>query len=281
MRPTTLGVIGLGAIGGSVAWQAARAGIPRVVGYTTHPPDGAAALRAGAVTELARDPVSVAQHADFLVLAAPPEPTLELLRAVADTVSDRRAYCTDVTSVKAPVMALAQELALAPVFAGSHPFAGTHESGFRAARPDRFAGQVVYVTPLEDGERAAREVADFWQRVLGAEVVTVSAGRHDAVLARTSHLPQAVASALAVALARHGPDGARYGSGALSTTRLAASNAALWTEVLLLNRDHVCDALTEFDAGLVELREALTAGDAGRVRHWLETGLAWRSRHRT
>ena len=277
MLPDTLGVIGLGAIGGSVAWQAARSGVKRIVGFSPVPREGASAIRVGAVTEIAADANRVVAASDLTVIAAPAQATLVLLDELASALTSRAGYCTDVSSVKAPVVATAGELGLAAQFAGSHPLAGTHESGFSAATSDLFRGKVIYVTPIPGGEVAAREVADFWERVMSATVVTVDASDHDAALAWTSHLPQVVASALAAALSNKGPRGAAIGSGARSTTRLAASNVEMWTDILLLNKNNVLDALEGMDQEIQELRKAISNDDANTIGSWLEAGRKWRA----
>lgn len=276
MRPETLGVIGLGAIGGSVAWRAAQAGVPRIIGYSPLPAEGVAALKAGAITEVAERPQRVVHAADLVVLAAPPGATLNLLQELRQDLLQRERWCTDVTSVKHPVVALAERLGLERVFAGSHPLAGTHESGFAAAKPSLLEGAVVYVTPLVRGERAGEEIADFWAGVCGADPVVWDAAEHDRVLAWTSHLPQAVASALAAALARAGPKAVTLGTGARDTTRLAASDPQLWHDVLLLNRQALLTALDAVEAELGQLRHALTTGNGAELLAWLEAGRTWR-----
>jgi prephenate dehydrogenase len=276
VRPETLGVIGLGAIGGSVAWRAAQAGVPRVIGYSPLPAEGVAALKAGAITEVAERPQRVVDAADLVVLAAPPAANLRLLRDLQGDLLRRGRWCTDVTSVKRPLVDLAERLGLEQVFAGSHPLAGTHESGFAAAKPSMLEGAVVYVTPLSRGERAAQEVADFWAGVCGAQPVTCDAAEHDRMLAWTSHLPQAVASALAAALSRAGPRAVTVGAGARDTTRVAASDPGLWHDVLLLNREAVLSALDAVEGELGRLRRALTTGNGADLSAWLETGRTWR-----
>ncbi len=278
MRPECLGVIGLGAIGGSVAWRAAQAGVRRIVGYSPLPAEGVAALKAGAITEVAERPQRVVEAADLVVLAAPPGANLRLLCDLQRDLQRRGRLCTDVTSVKRPVVELAQRLGLERVFAGSHPLAGTHESGFAAAKPSLLDGAVVYVTPLAGGERAGEEVADYWAGVHGAQPVTCEAAEHDRILAWTSHLPQAVASALAAALSRAGPRAVTVGPGARDTTRLAASDPRLWHDVLLLNREALLSALDAMEGELGRLRHALTTGDGAELSAWLEAGRAWRRR---
>jgi prephenate dehydrogenase len=261
-----------------VAWRAAQAGVPRIIGYSPQPAEGVAALKVGAITEVAERPQRVVDAADLVVLAAPPGANLRLLRDLQGDLLRSGCWCTDVTSVKQPVVELAERLGLERVFAGSHPLAGTHESGFAAAKASMLEGAVVYVTPLGRGARAGEEVADYWASVCGADPVICDAAEHDRVLAWTSHLPQAVASALAAALSRAGPRAVTVGPGARDTTRLAASDPGLWHDVLLLNREPLLSALDAVEGELGRLRQALTTGNGAELSAWLETGRAWRRR---
>jgi prephenate dehydrogenase len=271
-----LGVIGLGALGGSVAWQATRSGVPNVIGYARDRRDGAAALRSGAITELATRARAVLERAELTVLAGPPKANLTILRQHADLVRERACLVTDVTSVKGPILDLAIALHLGGRFVGSHPLRGTHRSGFDAARPDLLSGAVVFVVPVKGHDDSAGEVADFWASVYGASPVWISADQHDRLMGWTSHLPQVVSSALAVALARAAQQTTSYGSGLREVTRLAASSSEMWRDILLMNRDALDPALTGLEAALRELRLALNARDAAAVEGWLEEGARFR-----
>ena len=277
MRPSSLAVIGLGAIGGSLAWQARRAGIGRVVGYSPSRGDGVAALRASAVSEVADSPVRAVRGAELVVLAVPPGPTLDLIGRLASSL-EPGAILTDVCSVKAPVMARAADCGLGDRFAGSHPLAGTHDSGFLAARPDRLLGCVVYVceSASADGARAARGVMRFWEEVFEAQPILISAEAHDRQLAWTSHLPQAVAYALAKSLADRRLGGVSYGTGARDTTRLAASSPDMWLDILLQNRDSLVEALSSVEGRVGDLRRLIEAGDRTGLEHYLETAREFR-----
>ncbi len=275
MRPTRLGIIGLGAIGGSLARQAKRAGVPKVLGWSPLSSERAAAASQGALDDAPATAREVAHAVDLLVLAAPPAANLDLLASLAPHLQNG-ALVTDVGSVKRGIVAKAEALGLAARFAGSHPLAGTHRRGFEASRADLFTGAVVYVTATAGGEGAAREIEHFWETVCGAHAVMVDAERHDAQLAVTSHVPQVVASVLGNYLARRAPPGAGLGPGARDTTRLAASDAALWTEILLLNRDVLLPALRALEEPLGEIERALEAGDATALKAWLATASDWR-----
>ena len=279
VRPHTLGLIGLGAIGGSVARQAKLAGVPAVLGWSPEPAERAAAAQQGALDDAPPRAADVARAADLLVLAAPPAANLAQLEALAPHLRPGT-FVTDVGSVKRAIVERAARLGFAARFAGSHPLAGTHRRGFEASRGDLFRGVLVYVTPCggAGGEGAAREIADFWQTVLEAHPVALDAARHDAQVAATSHVPQVVASLLAHFLARHAPPGAALGPGAKDTTRLAASDPALWTEILLMNRDELLPALRSLEEPLGAVQRALEMGDAPALRAWLARAADWRRR---
>ena len=277
MHPSSLAVIGLGAIGGSLAWQSRLAGVPRVMGYSPEPAEGVQALKASAITELADTPARAARGADLVVLAVPPQATLDLLAPVAAAL-EPGAILTDVCSVKAPVIEQAVAAGCGDRFAGSHPLAGTHETGFSSALPERFRGCVVYVceTGTPRGHHAADLVASFWERTLESVPILIAAEAHDRQLAWTSHLPQAVAFALAKVLADQRLGGVSYGSGARDTMRLAASSPDMWVDILRYNRQPLDEALARTEAGLSELRRLIAAGDAGALRGYLEAAQAFR-----
>lgn len=278
-RPDTLAVIGLGAIGGSLAWQASRAGVRRVIGFSPQRREGLAALKAGAVSEVADTALRAARDADLVVLATPPAATIELLGRLAEPGALKAgALVTDVASVKGAIVAAAERAGLGDRFAGGHPLAGTHATGFDAAAPDRLRGCVVYIcaTSHPAGQGAARAVADFWQETLEAAAVRIDAGDHDRQLAWTSHLPQAVASTLAHALATRGLAGVSYGTGGRDTTRLAASSPELWVDIFLQNAPALLDALDAMRGDTERLAELVRRGDRAGLGEFLAAAATFR-----
>jgi prephenate dehydrogenase len=277
VRPDSLAVVGLGAIGGSVAWQARLAGVPRVVGFSPVPAEGVAALKAAAVSELADSPERAARGATLVILATPPNVTLQLIEHLAPLL-EPRVLLSDVTSVKLPVMARAVAVGLGDRFAGAHPLAGTHGSGFAHARPDRMRGSIVYVCPsgTAEGDAAARGVMGFWEEVMEASPVLIDAAAHDRQLAWTSHLPQAVAYALAKVMSDRGLGSVSFGPGARDTLRLAASNPELWIDIFLQNEGPVLEALEHAGDGIAELRQLIAARDSAGLRRFLEAASAFR-----
>ena len=140
------------------------------------------ALKRGAITEAADNPERAIRGVAFVVLATPPAPARDLLGRMRPWLAEG-AIVTDVASVKAPIMQAATAGGLADRFAGSHPLAGTHESGFDAATPTLLQRAVVYVCPsgTDAGDVIARAVAGFWRTVADAEPVVIDAVAHEVV----------------------------------------------------------------------------------------------------
>ncbi len=247
-RPT-VAIVGLGLIGGSLARALTRVGYG-VIGVDRDRVRRRA-VRAGAVAGTTGT-VEAAAGVDVLVLAAPPEANLRLLRRLA-RVARPGLVITDVGSVKRPIVQEAARLGLRG-FVGGHPMAGTEGAGFLASSPDLFLGRPWVVTPAGD-PAAVRRVRGL-VRAVGARPVELEAAVHDRAVAFLSHLPQVVAWALAAA-ARGDAEAGRWrslaGPGFHDMTRLARSPRRLWREILAQNDAEVSRALGAF---IRELRRA-------------------------
>ena len=244
MKRPTVGIVGLGLVGGSLARALSRAGYP-VVGV-----DRPAVLRraraAGAVGRTAERAEDAAAESDVLVLAAPPETNLRLLRRLARRLPPG-VVVTDVGSVKEPICRLADRLGVA--FVGGHPMAGNERSGFAASSGELFRGRAWVLCP---GRRTSARALAAVQRVarsVGARPVRLGAHEHDRAVAFLSHLPQLVAWALVDAV-RADPVVRRHlavaGPGFAGMTRLAASPPRLWRQILRQNRRETRRAVAAF-----------------------------------
>jgi prephenate dehydrogenase len=271
--PTRITIAGLGLMGGSLARALRTLATPPVV----HAVDVDAAVLRDAlderVVDAAHGSLQSAPPSDLLVLCVPVDATLALLREGGAALL-RHALITDVASVKAAVHRAADAAGIAERFVGSHPLCGDHRSGFVAARADLYHGSVVYVTTPAP-PHAIAAVHAFWAG-LGCRVRDMDAAAHDELVARTSHLPQAAAAMLAAALADLDVPAAELGRGGRDTTRIAASDAALWTGILTHNREALAAPLAALERRIGSLRRALDEGDAATVRDALQRGSTWR-----
>jgi len=273
--PRRVGIVGLGLIGGSLA-RALRALVdpPEVLASSLEPAELERAVADGIVQRPAT-PEGVAAGADLVVYATPPDATLAFLESHAKRWR-LGAAITDVGSVKRALIARAQALGLGARFVGSHPMAGRERAGYAASRPDLFAGARVWVTPLgEEGESAAAMVEALW-RAVGAHPLRIEAAAHDRLVAWVSHLPQVAATALAGALADSPYEAGALGPGGRDATRLAASPAGLWEEILLANADQLEAPLAALESALTALAAAVRARDAAAIREAFERAARWR-----
>ncbi len=170
------------------------------------------------------------------------------------------ALITDAGSTKSQIVReLREALPRGARFVGSHPLAGSEKSGASASSADLFDGRVVVITPSRSTpDGAAAEIGDFWSS-LGATVFVMSPERHDQIVASTSHVPHLLASLLAHATPRSTLP--LTATGWLDTTRIAAGDPELWTQILLDNREHVLKSLARFEKTMQRARAALDRRD--------------------
>jgi prephenate dehydrogenase len=239
-------ICGLGLIGGSLARALSRRGY-RVLGVDRPAPLRRA--RAARAIALGVSLKTAVEEAALIVLAAPPDANLQLLRRIA-----RRARpglpIVDVTSVKRPIVAEARRLRL-DGFVGGHPMAGRERSGFAAASATLFRGRPFMLVPGRD--RKALLAVRRLVRDVGGRPVTLDAAEHDRLVARLSHVPQLVAWALLDAARADASTARRLGlagPGFQDMTRLARSPRMLWRQILRQNRDEVEMALRALVRGL-------------------------------
>jgi prephenate dehydrogenase len=272
----TLGIVGLGLIGGSLALAARRAWpAMRIVGVDRGPALDAARWLV-AFDGLADRP-DVLGGADLVVLAAPVRQNALVLRQIASAL-DAAALVTDVGSTKRAIAGAAGELGGRLSFIGGHPLAGAARGGLALARGDLFEGRRWVLTPGSGGARhdhLARLQA--FVRGLGAVPQVMSAEQHDQLLAFLSHLPQLTASALIATVGRAVGDRIDLaGPGLADTTRLASSPSPIWEDICATNADAIGPALDALIATLQSLRDRLDDPDA--IATLFASAQAWRER---
>jgi len=274
---------GVGLIGGSFALTARKLGlVARIVGLGRTQANLDVAMARGLVDEVTRDPALAARGADLVMLATPVMTFPETLAAMGPHLPED-AVVTDVGSVKEWVVHELEPL-IGPRMAlvGVHPVAGKETVGAAAAEEDLFVNRRVIVTPSgRSTPDAVAKVEALW-RATGAKVERMTPAAHDAILARASHLPQLVASALAASLEHEQIDGKRaieYGAGGLrDTTRLAASSAEMWRDICLTNRAAILAALKLFRGTFEEFEDAVERADADQLIALFERGRRMRER---
>lgn len=268
-------IIGAGLIGGSFALAARRAGLcEKITGWNgRHSLDDA--LTRGIIdsAEDAFDRNSMCE-ADLIYLAAPVGGIIEFLTSHGRLIKPG-AIITDAGSTKREINSAACEhLSDEIIFIGGHPMAGSHNAGVEFADADLFAG-APYAIVIDEQKESHAEAIDKVVRVvraIGAMPVFLTAEDHDRSVARVSHAPQLVSTALALALSKiSGEDITKLsGRGLSDMTRLAASQWSVWEDILRTNADEIASALGEVASEIESLREAVASGNTEKARDAFE-----------
>jgi prephenate dehydrogenase len=258
-------VLGTGLIGTSVALAASRVGID-VTGWD---PDARTLMRAAATGALAAaDGRAQAIAAAQLVVVC--APIAEVAPVVADALRDApEAVVTDVASVKGAIVGAVSERVGAirggmARFVPGHPMGGSERSGPEHASASVLDGIVWAVAATPGTDPAAAELVERFVAAVGARPIRMTPERHDRLVAFVSHLPQVASTALmglAATEEADEPDILLLAAGGFrDLTRLAASNPALWGEILGANQERIAEAIDRFVVRLQRLRTEITEG---------------------
>ncbi len=265
-----LAIVGVGLLGGSVALAAKERGIAdRVIGIGRNPERLQSAVDAGVIDEFLIDLPEGNAPWTTVVIGTPVDRIAEDVQRIA-AVSRPGTLITDVGSVKGSICEAVQSVGLpnGVSFVGAHPLAGSHETGFEAARADLFDDKVTVVTTNPAGDESANSaITSFWEQ-LGSRVIEMSPSEHDAALATTSHLPHVAASALAATLPEIFQQLAA--NGFKDTTRIAAGDPDLWVAILLENATAVSTSLDEFSQSFEKFRTAVKNRNADELKKLLQ-----------
>ncbi len=256
----TVRIVGAGLLGASIGHALSAKGVDVVLSDTS-PAQLRLAIDYGAGRAARED-----DRPALIVVAVPPDVTADVIEAELRRFPD--AVVTDVASVKLePLNALRSRGVDLTRYIGSHPLAGRERGGAISARADIFIGRPWVV--CRDGETRAADLALVEDLALdvGAMPLEMTPEEHDRSVALTSHVPQVVASLLAARFvdAKEGSLGLA-GQGVRDTTRIAASDPALWVQILGANAAPVVAVLDARAADLTRVSDALRAPDAPGAR---------------
>jgi cyclohexadieny/prephenate dehydrogenase / 3-phosphoshikimate 1-carboxyvinyltransferase len=263
---SSIGVIGLGLIGGSFARALKLThAVESVFGFDLRSSEVNAAIRLGVIDVACPDIEYLVVRSKVIVLATPVKTVEPLLREISPYLTEEHVI-TDMGSVKGAVVSAVERVfgKVIPGFVPGHPIAGSEKSGVAAAVADLFKDHKTILTPVAGTSANALDIVARLWRATGAQVLMMSPNHHDEVLAATSHLPHLIAFSLVDTLAGadDNKDIFRYAAGGFRDfTRIAASDPVMWHDIYLSNRQAVLKAVDEFSKDLAKLRHAIDMGD--------------------
>jgi prephenate dehydrogenase len=261
-----LGVIGCGLMGGSFALALKRAGlVKRVIGYSKSPSTTELAKRLGVIDEPAESALLAVAGSDIVLIAVPVAATEATFKAIRHLVEPGVLFM-DVGSTKRDVVDTARRVLKERVgaFVPAHPIAGKESAGVSHADASLYAGRQVILTPLpQTAPELVQKATDVWSAI-GAQVLKMSPENHDAAFAAVSHLPHLLAFAYFGAIMNQ-PAGRDFlslaGPGFRDFTRIAASDPAVWRDILMANREEVLKQTVRFRHSLDAIEHVIKAGN--------------------
>lgn len=262
-----LGIIGCGLMGGSFALALRRAGlVKRIVGYSKSPSTTELARQMGVIDVEAPSALLAVSGADIVLIAVPVAATEATFKSIKHLVTPQM-LIMDVGSTKRDVTEAARRALREQIgsFVPAHPIAGKEVSGVEHADADLYSGKQVILTPIERTLTVQlKKAVDVWT-ALGCRVVQMSPEAHDAAFAAVSHLPHLISFALVNAIAGQ-PQGQDYlslaGPGFRDFTRIAASDAKVWRDIMLSNREELLAQSKIFQHSLQALERMISSGDS-------------------
>ncbi|MEM8614056.1 MAG: prephenate/arogenate dehydrogenase [Cyanobacteria bacterium P01_H01_bin.105] len=254
----TIGIVGLGLIGGCLALDFKQLGY-RVYGVARRSVTVSAALEQDMVTQAGCDLTLMAQ-ADIVFVCTPMALIVPTVQQLAGYLP-ASAVITDVGSVKGEIVEAATTLW--PNFVGGHPMAGKAEIGLAAAEAGLFRQRPYVVTPIETTKAAAVEKIVAIAAQLGANVYTSTPNVHDRAVAAISHLPVMVSASL-IHTCLSEPDNPvktlaqrLASSGFCDTSRVGGGNPELGTMMAQLNRPALIQSLQRYRHQLDDMIELI------------------------
>lgn len=264
----TIGFIGLGLIGGSIA-KAVRKFHPdaHLLACDLNRESLAEALSSNVIDGICEERDERFKNCDYIFLCAPVEHNLKALKILRDMI---RPGCilTDVGSVKGIIHDEIERLGLSSHFIGGHPMAGSEKSGY-AFSNERLLENAYYI--LTPGGASLEKIGEFTEFIssLGAVPMVLTAAEHDFITAGVSHLPHIIASTL-VNLINLLDNDAHYmktiaAGGFRDITRIASSSPEMWQQICLENKENISNVLDDYIRLLIQVRCSVDNSEAEQL----------------
>ena len=270
-----LALIGCGLMGGSFALALRQAGlVQHITGFSASEKTRQRAVELGVIDQACNSVAEAVWGADLVLLAVPVGAMHSSFVALRDSLSPT-ALLMDVGSTKCDVIAAAKAAlgerlnCLVP----AHPIAGKEVAGIDHAEGTLYQERRTILTPLPQNTIGQIQTASALWTAIGSHVSHMTPEAHDATFAAVSHLPHLLAFAAVNALTAQ-PQGAAFlemaGPGFRDFSRIAASDASVWRDILSANKSEVLSQMAHYRAALDQFENALTSNDMAGLRHLIQ-----------
>ena len=266
----TLGIIGVGLIGGSIGLSFKQAGlVQKVLGSGRSQSNLETALELKQIDEIV-DLTQLAKQSDLIVICVPVAKVKDILLVIKEYIKPD-AIIIDVGSTKMDIVAAAKEVLAERVaqFIPCHPIAGGAQHGASAAKIDLFVNKQIILCPLlENRPDDILKIVQCWEKI-GAVVHKMAALEHDHIFAAVSHLPHLLSYALMLQIANAQDAQKKFvhaGAGFRDFTRIAGSSPEMWTDISLANHDAILGELDTYLLIIKRMKSAIQNKDATELQ---------------
>ncbi len=269
----TIGIIGLGLIGGSMAIDLRRAKFAdHFIGSDRSELNAQTALRIGLVDEILSNEELI-QKSDLILLAVPVNAATRLLPEILDQINDNQ-IVVDICSTKEKLVDSVHYHPKRKNYVASHPMAGTEFNGPWAAVPNLFAGKAGIICNAEDSDHNAVETVTKMYDALNMRVIYMRASHHDVHTAYVSHLSHVISFALALTVLDKEKNEKNIfdlaSGGFASTARLAKSNSDMWVPIFMQNKQNLLSVMDSYMERLTQFKKALEENDEQTLRDLID-----------
>lgn len=275
MKFQRLALIGCGLMGGSFALALRQAGlVQHITGCSASEKTRQRALELKVIDQACTSVADAVQGADLVLLAVPVGAMQSSFAAMREALNPN-ALLMDVGSTKCDVIAAAKVTLGERLncFVPAHPIAGKEVAGIEHAEGSLYQARRTILTPLPQNSIGQIKTASAVWTAIGSHVSHMTPETHDATFAAVSHLPHLLAFAAVNALTAQ-PQGPAFlemaGPGFRDFSRIAASDASVWRDILSANHAEVLTQLAHFRTALDAFENTLKQGDTAALQQLIQ-----------
>lgn len=260
-------IIGMGLMGGSLGRTLLRNNIAReVVGCGRNINRLKIALKKGAATSVTIDLEKAVNGAQIIIVSLPVMLISEYVKKILTSVN-KNCCITDMGSVKEKIVNEIVKFDKEKLFIGSHPMVGSEKAGIENMKEDLFKGGTCIVTPLKNSNyQKINILTSFWKYV-GMKVIKMTPKQHDKYISGISHLPHLISFALINCQKENILKRKEIiGRGFKDTTRIAASNEEIWTDIFLANQKNIVKDIDYYLKTLKNFRNLIEGNEMNKLK---------------
>lgn len=267
----TVGIVGLGLIGGSMAKAYKREEKIRVLAFDKDKITTDFAILSGVVDkELTKDSI---KECDLIFICVYPEAAIDFLKENSQYIPSHTVVI-DCLGVKKEIcetgFSCAQKYGY--TFVGGHPMAGTHNSGFKYSKATLFDNApMVIVPPKFDDMAFLDNIKKMLSPARFGFISVTTAEEHDKMIAFTSQMPHIVSNSFIKSPTARNHKGFSAGS-YKDLTRVAWLNPGMWAELFMANKENILNELDIFIENTVKYKEAIQNDDIDTLIKLLDEG---------